>query len=124
MNINQSLIKFHVVSPKDQFWGPFFLFMFINDLPLHVADCKIDIFADDTTIYFSHKDLSLINNVLQNELNNIKRWCDVNKLVINVTKTKAMVISTHQKQSRYGSVELNLYIESSPVEYVKSFKIL
>ena len=70
-------------------------YLFINDLPLHVTDCKIDIFADDTTIYFSHKDLSLINNVLQNELNNIIRWCDVNKLVINVTKTKAMVISTH-----------------------------
>ena len=74
---------------------------------LHVPDCKIDIFAEDKTIYFSHKDLNLINNVLQNELNNIKRWCDVNKLVINVTKTKAMVISTHQKRSRYGSVELN-----------------
>ena len=88
--------------------GALLFVLFINDLPLHVTDCKIDIFADDTTINFSHEDLSLINNVLQNELNNIKRWCDVNKLVINVTKTKAMVISTHQKRSRYGSAKLNL----------------
>ena len=110
--------------PQGSILGPLLFILFINDLPLHVTDCKIDIFADDTTIYFSHKDLGLINNVLQNELNNIIRWCDVNKLVINVTKTKAMVISTHQKRSRYGSVELNLYISSSPIEYVNSFKIL
>ena len=97
---------------KGSILGPLLFILFINDLPSHVTDFKIDIFADDTTIYVSHKDLSLINNVLQNELNNIKRWCDVTKLVVNVTKTKAMVISTHQ---RYGSVELNLHIESTPI---------
>ena len=78
--------------------GDLLFILFINDMPLHVTDCKIDLYADDTTIYFSHKDLNLIESVLQNELYNIKRWCDVYKLVINVKKTKAMVIIINQKR--------------------------
>ena len=46
-------------------------------------------------------------------------WCDLNKLTMNVKKTKSMFI-----KSKSDQCNLNLYIHGENVEYVNSFEYL
>ena len=45
-------------------------------------------FADDTNLFFNHKDIKHLFTVVNNELVNIKDWFTANKLSLNVEKTK------------------------------------
>ena len=62
---------------------------------------------------------SAIESSLQDDLKNIEKWCRVNKMIINVEKTKAMVISTKQKETRsIDNFNLNLFVNNSKSELV------
>ena len=41
------------------------------------------LFADDTNIFFSHKNANVIEKTLNKELPNLTDWCQANKLSIN-----------------------------------------
>ena len=83
-------------------------------------------FADDSTISLASHKLSTIESSLQSDLKNIEKWCQVNKMIINVEKTKAMVISTKQKQTR--SIDnfnlINLIMNNSKLKIVTEQKPL
>ena len=62
---------------------------------------------------------SAIESSLQDDLKNIEKWCRVNKMIINVEKTKALVISTKQKETRsIDNFNLNLFVNNSNSELV------
>ena len=41
------------------------------------------LFADDTNIFFSNKNINVIEKTLNEELRNLTDWCQANKLSIN-----------------------------------------
>ena len=45
------------------------------------------LYADDTSIFYSHPDLQQLQNTLNNELNNVSNWFKANRLSLNVSKT-------------------------------------
>ena len=56
-------------------------------------------YADDTTIYFNIEDFDT-NNLeaeINNELKQVNTWLKVNKLSLNVGKTKIMIF--HRKKN-------------------------
>ena len=50
-------------------------------------------FADDSTIFFSGSNLSLMINTMNDELKGIDDWLCTNKLSLNASKSKYMIIS-------------------------------
>ena len=48
------------------------------------------LFADDTTIYASHRNSTYLNYILQQDFNNLENWFKANKLTLNLTKTSTM----------------------------------
>ncbi|KAI5103598.1 gastrula zinc finger protein XlCGF28.1-like [Silurus meridionalis] len=76
-------------------------------------------FADDTVV------VGLISNndetdYLQ-EVKNLKRWCQVNNLLLNVSKTKELIVDFSMKQEQpYQPLNIN----GTPVERVDSFRIM
>ena len=55
-------------------------------------------YADDTSIYHSSKDITQLNTALNEELRRLDRWLKGNKLSLNVAKTRSMLITTKQKK--------------------------
>ena len=78
--------------------GPFLFLVYINDLPCIVKSSKVSMYADDTSIYHSSKDIAQLNAVLNEELRRLDRWLKGNKLSLNVAKTRSMLITTKQKK--------------------------
>ena len=73
---------------------PLLIILIINGLPLHIEFCDIDLFADYSTMSTSSSSISLLVNVIQADLLNLNEWCKKNDMTFNLTKTKAMFIST------------------------------
>ena len=56
----------------------------------NVEYCNLILFADDTTIYASHRNSTYLNYILQHDFNNLENWFKANKLTLNLTKTSTM----------------------------------
>ena len=98
--------------PLGSILGPLLFLIFINDLPLYLKDncCTIDLYADDTTIYYSNCDkleLHVVRN-LQKSLDCLEMWCRENSMILNMDKTKLMLITSRQKGTALNNADLTL----------------
>jgi len=78
---------------------------------------KCDVFADDTTIHSSGKEVSQVSSDLQRCLIKVSTWCKNNFMVLHPVKTKSMVITTRQKLQRKPLL-LELSLENASIEQV------
>ena len=84
--------------PQGSTLGPLLFLIYINDLANSSDILKFRIFADDTNIFYSSKNLDELQNVINNELSKVYTYCIANKLSINFTKTNYMIITTAQRK--------------------------
>jgi len=66
--------------------------LYVNDLPLYLHETISELYADDTTIHTSNESVHVINNKLQNDLVQVKKWCKNNDMALNAKKTKTMLM--------------------------------
>ncbi|CAC5422112.1 unnamed protein product [Mytilus coruscus] len=104
--------------------GPVLFFNFINDLPLSNPNHNTDLFADDSTISVIGQNKSLISQKLNTVLQDIFRWCDDNKMAVNVSKTKAICIGSKQKLSVTSNENINLAINGQQIKESTYEKVL
>ena len=111
--------------PQGSILGPVLFCIYINDLPLCLDKDKArcDLFADDSSIHAKAKSIEKVELVLQNSLNKIDVWCNVNRMILNSGKTKSMVVTTRQKH-QLETLSLKLYVNSSKIDQVKEHRVL
>lgn len=83
----------------------------------------ITVYVDDTILTFSASNTASLESQINNELKWLTQWLIANKLTLNVSKTKFMVITTRQKRSFICDI-ININIDNGPVNQVKSVKVL
>ena len=81
--------------PQGSILGPKLFILYINDICNVSNLLKFVLFADDTNIFCSHEDVSLLCAQISNELRKLSVWFAVNKLSLNVSKTNYMIFSNH-----------------------------
>ena len=78
--------------PQGSVLGPLLFLLYVNDIQ-NASNFNIKLFADDNLLYFSKKKPSDLEKHVNNEFGKIQQWLDVNKLSLNVFKTKHIIIS-------------------------------
>ena len=76
--------------PQGSTLGPTLFIIFLNDLFYlpGIHEHKTIMYADDTVLFSSDTDQKVLTEHLQYNSNSIVRWCDMNLLTINESKTK------------------------------------
>ena len=92
-------------------------------MPLVVSNkTKINLYADDTAIFYSSKDIQDINTCLNTTLTGIDLWMEKNNLTLNAKKTKAILFGSSHNVNKTG--ELELYLKDNRLENVEHCKYL
>ena len=66
---------------------PLLFILFCNDIQLLPTYLKIILFADDTTLLYSHKNAKFLKYALEHDMALLSEWYKANKLSLNVYKT-------------------------------------
>ena len=81
-------------------------------------------FADDTTILVRGSSVSSLSTQLNEVARTVSTWADSNRMSLNITKTKSLLITTLQKRCTLTSSELNVQIDGRSIEQVDYAKML
>ena len=85
-NIQSNKLPITCGVPQGSILGPLLFLLYINDLSTVTNLLTFIMFADDTNIFISGKNLDHIASVVNIELKTINTWFSVNLLSLNIKK--------------------------------------
>ena len=93
--------------PQGSILGPLLFIIYINDLPA-ASKLKTVMFADDSNLIIKGKDLSILKNNLNTELEGINDFFKANKLKLNASKTKLVCFRKKSQLINYEDIQIYL----------------
>ena len=100
--------------------GPIVFLIYINNIVNMLPNVHINMYVDDCILYCTGNNWPNVRECLQEGLIGFDTWCRTYNMVLNVSKSKCLVISSRSKLSRidYGQC---LCVRNIFLEYVKKF---
>ena len=105
--------------PQGSVLGPKLFILFLNDICDVSTLLHFVLFADDTNFYCSANNIDELIQKMEQEMVKLKKWFDINKLSLNLKKTKFMVFSKRKKTEN-----MVLSMAGTNIERVKETKFL
>lgn len=104
--------------PQGSNLGPLLFLLFIDDITSIIDNSDKLLFADDLKIY---KKITCSEDclLLQNDINQVQRWCLSNRLHLNASKCKVVTFT-----KKHSSIENLYFIDGMPLSRLNSTKDL
>ena len=108
--------------PQGSILGPLLFILYMNDICYTSKLLKTILFADDTTCFYSHKNVKTCETV-NSELKEVCNWFKANKLSLNAKKTNLMFLGT-RFQSKNIDDRFDIYLDGCKLSRVEEAKFL
>ena len=108
-------------EPQGSILGPLLFLLYINDLPQASKLLDPIMFADDTNLFYSGKDIHSLFNTVNNELSYLSHTFNSNKLSLNADKTKFTLFRRVRQKDKIPLVLPTLKINNTLIKQVAKF---
>ena len=89
-SVNSDILFLKCGVPQGSILGPLLFLIYINDICNVSNVLSYTLFADDTTVFYSHHDIQSLEQTMNQELPKLTLWFRSNALSLNVQKTNFM----------------------------------
>ena len=120
-DISSQKIPINCGVPQGSILGPLLFLLYINDICNASDILHYVLFADDTNLFYSHKNLSFLIDQVNHELLKLSDWFAANRLSINFEKTKFMIFRPKQKSC---NVDVNIVLSSHQISLTNEVSFL
>ena len=110
--------------PQGSILGPLLFILYMNDIQHTSKLLSFTLFADDTTILYSHKNLTSLCDTLNVELREVCNWFKANKLSLNAKKTNLMYLGTSHQTRNIDDSNNCIYLDGVKLDRVHEAKFL
>ena len=74
--------------PQGSILGPLLFLLYVNDICNISTLVNLILFADDTSLFFSHHNAETLFQIVNMELEKLSKWFKINKMSLHIHKTK------------------------------------
>ena len=102
-------------APQGSCLGPLLFLVFCNDLHLNLTYLSCIQFADDTTLYYTHKNQRVLRAGIEHDLKQLYDWFGANSLTLNISKTN-LILFDYRKNDK---TELRMLVNGATLTPIK-----